>query len=117
LTSNEFSVAPAPEIIYVNRPTIKFYFVTDEKLDAVKMAIANVSQDFGFMTTSLGVFVTALFALIPIYGSSQSYTPSFWLFTIVAGLAAITMLYTFPRWYRLRNQPKEIIDKIRSPQT
>ncbi|MGA2461321.1 MAG: hypothetical protein ABSF82_07870 [Candidatus Bathyarchaeia archaeon] len=112
--SGDFSVAPAPRIMYATPPTIKIYQITGEKLESLRQAFGSVSQDFGFMTTSLGIFFTALAALATLYHASEPISVTVTIFVVASCLSLIVALYTGIRWHRLRNEPTRIINDILS---
>ena len=77
-----------PEIIYMRPAPIRMYQVTAEKLAAIKTAAHDYSQDFGFMTTSLGIFFTMLVALLTTNPSTNVQN----IFVLVALVTLITAI-------------------------
>jgi hypothetical protein len=100
-----------PEMVFERPAAIRIFQVTDEKLNTIKNAASNVSQDFGFMTLSLGIFFTSLAALLT---TNQQVTapPVFYFFLVLAIGTFFVALYTGTRWYRYRRRLPDLIDEI-----
>lgn len=86
--------------------------MTEEKLQSIKIASGNVSQDLGFMIGSLGIFFTGLFAISTTNQSIQASNFSIVVLLVVTFVAAVVAIYTGLRWMRQRKLLPTIIDEI-----
>src|SRR5208282_4096462 len=90
----------------------RIYPVSDSELDSIRIASGSVSQDFGFMMGSLGIFVTALGTLATLNPYSQPTSLGVVEFSLLAFVSAAAGLYTGWRWARQRNSVSDIINRI-----
>jgi glucan phosphoethanolaminetransferase (alkaline phosphatase superfamily) len=109
--TDDLKVADASDAVYARQPPVKFYRLTEDKLQSIKKAPSNVSQDLGFMTFFSGIFIAGLIAIITNPSLPSLNFPIIVLVALTIAAAFLTLI-TFIRWYPERNDLSKMVDEI-----
>ena len=102
------------EHIVVERHTyaeLILFEVTDDELEQLKKEALTVGEDFSFFLVGISVAITVTVTLLSVQIESNRV---FEFFVIVAIIGFLMTAYFGIRWYRKRNEFKEVIERIRS---
>ena len=107
--TDRVNIVPTPQMVFVPPQPIKIFQVTEEKLQAIKTAANDSSQDLSFMVGSLGIFFTALTTLLT---ATTLLWQSFVIYVVVTCATLIVALYTGIQWLRKRKIFPRLIESI-----